>query len=1455
MADGKIIIETDLDSSGIEKGISGLSGKFEKVGNIASKGMKAAATAITGTATALGGVAVAAIKVGSDFEVQMSRVQAISGATGDEFNNLRELAIQLGSDTSFSATEAAEGMENLAAAGFTTNEIMDAMPGMLSLAAASGEDLATSSDIAASTLRGFGLEASEAAHVADVLAENANRTNSSVSETGEAMKFIAPLAQAAGISFEETAAAIGIMANAGIQGSQAGTTLRGALSRLSKPTADMQQAMDELGISFYDSEGKMKSLSEQVGMLKDATEGMTDEQRNNYLVTLYGQEALSGMLALMNEGEDALEDLTKSYESCDGAAEKAAEIMRDNLAGALEELGGSAETLGITFYTSIAGTLKDTVKSVTQSVNNITKAFENGGIDAAVEQAGKEFANLATEAAKGAPKMVRVAVSFIQSFVSGIAENKEQLFSAAGDIAQALVDGLIQFLPVQIREPVRQAIDAIKESFTSGGLGEAVDSVATIFQNLMWTIGELADVALPLLTSALDLVGDHFEELVPLLTAAVTGYVAYKTAVTAIEAVTKLATTAQAAFNAVISGNPIALLVGVLAAATGGLVAFVASQEKASKKTDIANQKLAEQADAIRNMQDARAQAVEDIQSEYGYYEDLWNELQGIVDQNGKINEGYEERASFITSTLSNALGQEISITDGVIDKYSELQSSISQVIEKKRQEAILNAYQESYTEAVKKQADANSELVRTYNDLQTAEQNLETATNNLTEAQNSMTADVAAGSPEIIKLGNAQEEARQEVEKAEEAYNNAKIAAGEYTTTISNFEEAMGAVQSGSANAEAAITALTNGLIRSTGSNEAELSKQVETWRQKYEEMRAAAEAGNSGISDTMVQGTQAMWLMSQIELEKGTTNNKAKIAQYQEELAALFNTSPAKEAAGNSSKETMEAHAQGIESADVKTPVANKLNEEAAAWTENSGAAEAASQASGTGTAQAHVDGISGVDTATPAGEKGTEAGQYLANAAESQQAVVEAAGRDLVNAILNGMTQSDASTLMQQLGQQIVSGLSQGITANQGLVTQAVNALIESARNALVGANLSQTASEEGIRITVEMQNAISSGTPGVTSAIENLCSNVKNALTSAQIWSTAKEEGTRATMQMQNAITTGTPGVKSAVDNLCRVSKNALISARIWSTAKEEGTKATTQMKSAITTGTPGVVNAVKNLCTNSQNALKSAQLPQKFKTEATNMVKNFTAAIKDGTPGAANASKNLAIQTYNALKSVDLPAKGRNEGTRFGTGLASGINSRRGAATSAGSSLGAAAKNGLNSAGLYSAGYSIGAQLCSGIAAGISANAGAAAAAAANAAASAAAAARANLQIHSPSRVGIEIGRMFDKGIEKGIIDNTRRIEKASGSLADKIRRSVDLSDVTQGIRRAMHITVDRVTDRLMQDSKIQQGAEERTGTVDKSIHMVNNYNVPVVSPSEVARANRETARKLLGGVR
>ena len=419
MADGKIIIDTSLDSSGLEKGLS-------KLGGLAKTGAKAAVAAVGGVATALGGVAVAAGKVGMDFEAQMSRVQAISGATGDELKKLQDQAVELGAKTAFSALESAEGMENLASAGFNTQEILAAMPGMLDLAASSGEDLASSADIAASTLRGFGMEASQAGHVADVLAKNAADTNAAVADTGEAMKYVAPLANSMGLEFEECAAAIGIMADNGIKGSQAGTTLRGALSRLSKPTKVMREAMEDLGISFYDSEGKMKSLNEQIAMVKQATAGMTDEQRNNYLVTLYGQEALSGMLALMNTQDGKLAQMTESYKSCDGAADEMATTMQDNLSSAIEQVGGAAESFGITVYESIKDPLKDAANSAADAIDQMTQAFKENGAQGAAEAAGGIIANLVTGIAEKAPDVIDMAVKVIQAFVKGLKDNKNR---------------------------------------------------------------------------------------------------------------------------------------------------------------------------------------------------------------------------------------------------------------------------------------------------------------------------------------------------------------------------------------------------------------------------------------------------------------------------------------------------------------------------------------------------------------------------------------------------------------------------------------------------------------------------------------------------------------------------------------------------------------------------------------------------------------------------------------------------------------------------------------------------------------------------------------------------------------------------------------------------------------------------------------------------------------------
>ena len=319
------------------------------------------------------GIAATSIKVGNEFQAQMSRVQAIAGATGGELDKMKRQAIELGAKTAFSAKEAAQGMENLASAGFQVNEIMDAMPGVLDLAAVSGGDVAASSEAMASSLRAFGLEAGQAGHVADVFARAAADTNAETVDMAEAMKYVAPVAHSMGLSLEETAASIGIMADAGIKGSQAGTTLRGALSRIAKPTKAMVKSMDQLGVSFYDANGKMIPLREQIAQLKTATAGLTQEERNRHLVTLYGQNSLSGMLALLDAGPEKLDKMTNALINSDGAAREMAETMQDNLASKIEQMGGAFESAAIIIQQILEPALAKIVGGITKMI----EAFVN----------------------------------------------------------------------------------------------------------------------------------------------------------------------------------------------------------------------------------------------------------------------------------------------------------------------------------------------------------------------------------------------------------------------------------------------------------------------------------------------------------------------------------------------------------------------------------------------------------------------------------------------------------------------------------------------------------------------------------------------------------------------------------------------------------------------------------------------------------------------------------------------------------------------------------------------------------------------------------------------------------------------------------------------------------------------------------------------------------------------
>lgn len=961
MADGKVVIETDLDSSGIEKGLSNLE-------TITVKGLKAAAAAITGTATALAGVATAAAKTGADFESQMSRVKAISGATGEEFEKLKAQAIELGAETSFSALQAAEGMENLAAAGFTTTETMEAMPGLLDLAAASGEDLASSSDIAASALRGFGMEASEAGHVADVLAENANRTNSSVAETGEAMKYVAPLARAAGLSFEETAAAIGVMANAGIQGSQAGTTLRGAISRLSKPTDDMQNAMDDLGVSFYDANGKMKSLSEQVGLLKDAMSGMTDEQKNSYLVTLYGQEALSGMLALINEGSDSLSALTEAYEVCDGSAKKAAETMQDNLSGAVEQLKGSAESLGIVFYEKVSEGLKEAAQSATESVNNITDALTNGGIKNAVNVAGNEFADLAVSAASHAPEMIDAAVSFIESFASGIVNNKGKLLGAAGDVADALANGLAELLPNSLRKPAEDAIDALSESLESGGLKKAGKTVVNTLGNVIDVVGKLADAALPPLTKTLDFAGDHLDLLAASAATAFVAFKGYKVltsvnkaaktltatakmlsaaekanalqvlaasgALTVKEMVVgvctgkiKLATAAQAAWNAVMNANPIGLLVTAIGALVAGIGAYAFTQKSAASATGELTEKQKESIEAskeaIKNIEEeaaARQKTINASTVEIDQAESLWNELTKITDENGRVKDGYEARANYITGELSSALGVEIDLTDGVINNYQQLTGSIYDLIAAKKAQAVMDSMESEYAQAIQDQAENVAKLAQSYNGvirLQEEKIALETEAAELAKSTN------YADASRYAEIKDELQGVNNELKVQKVAFEENQAAVKDNQKVIADYDKLTEAVMSGSTEKiNSALADIQSGLDTTLDSGSKAALEQAQTTGDSLLSILTAQEQGLAEVQQSTIDRTADAMGVALNTIGSSSENMKSLLESVGEDGAQkLLTAMKNADLAGNLSEEAksgMQAMIAAIESED---------------------------------------------------------------------------------------------------------------------------------------------------------------------------------------------------------------------------------------------------------------------------------------------------------------------------------------------------------------------------------------------------------------------------------------------------------------------------------------------------------------------------------------------------------
>lgn len=382
--------------------------------------------AVSKLASSLKSAAQYCYNVGSSFEAGMSQVSAISGATAAEMEQLTQRAKELGAATKFTASEAAEAMNYMAMAGWDAEQMLGGIDGVISLAAASGENLGQVSDIVTDALTAFGLAAEDAGHFSDVLAAASAASNTNVAMMGETFKYAAPLAGALGFSIEEVSEAVGLMANSGIKSSQAGTTLRTFFTALSDDVKITGDAIGEVTIKTSNADGTMRSLNEILTDMRAAFAQLSEAEQTAQAEAVAGKEAMSGLLALMNAGEADVEKLRAAIVDCDSAAQSMAETMQDNVSGAVTIMQSALEGLGIAVYEHFGENLKDFVADTTDIFASLTEQVENGELGDALDKlsaslgaAGEDLAALAGDVL---PKIISGIANFLTVVVNLRAE-------------------------------------------------------------------------------------------------------------------------------------------------------------------------------------------------------------------------------------------------------------------------------------------------------------------------------------------------------------------------------------------------------------------------------------------------------------------------------------------------------------------------------------------------------------------------------------------------------------------------------------------------------------------------------------------------------------------------------------------------------------------------------------------------------------------------------------------------------------------------------------------------------------------------------------------------------------------------------------------------------------------------------------------------------------------------
>lgn len=446
---GSVIIKIEGDDTDFKSKVNGLGKTAESGVSKLGNAVKTAAVGIGGAMVAIGGYA---IKVGSDFESAMSNVAAISGATGDDLQMLKDTAQEMGATTQFSATEAANALSYMALAGWDANQSASALPGVLNLAAASGMELASASDMVTDYMSAFGMSCEQSGYFADMLAYAQSNANTTAELLGESYKNCAANMAAAGQDVETTTSLLAMMANQGLKGSEAGTALAAVMRDLTAKMSDGAIKIGDTSVAVQDANGNYRDLTDILQDVESATNGMGDAEKAAALSSTFTADSIKGLNLILNAGVSNAADFENQLRNSGGTAENMANVMNDNLAGAMKSLQSRAETFGNAIYESFSVQLKDAVNTAADALGSLTDAFETGGIEGAFNQLGILAQQGIQTIIAQAPAMTQAAAQMINNFASGLAEGIPNV------LAQALP--LILQFTESLRENAGTLIDA-----------------------------------------------------------------------------------------------------------------------------------------------------------------------------------------------------------------------------------------------------------------------------------------------------------------------------------------------------------------------------------------------------------------------------------------------------------------------------------------------------------------------------------------------------------------------------------------------------------------------------------------------------------------------------------------------------------------------------------------------------------------------------------------------------------------------------------------------------------------------------------------------------------------------------------------------------------------------------------------------------------------------------------